>query len=180
MYAISEAQFCLNHWIEDKWVRISIIAALDRNRVMGNNNALPWHLPADLKHFKALTLHKPVIMGRKTFESIGRPLPQRRNIVISQQRDWHAVGCEVMPSLTTALQLTQDTAEVMIIGGAQIFEQALPLADRLYLTFIDFAFSGNVFFPRWNEAQWRETERITHAAENLHDYSYAFVVLERV
>jgi dihydrofolate reductase len=161
-------------------MRISIIAALDRNRVIGNNNMLPWHLPADLKHFKALTLHKPVIMGRKTFESIGRPLPQRRNIIISQQSHWFAPGCEVVSSLTAALRLTQDVEEVMIIGGAHIFAQALPIADRLYLTLIDHVFEGNIFFPRWEQTEWQEIERANHIAENQQDYSYAFVVLQHV
>jgi dihydrofolate reductase len=161
-------------------MRISIIAALDKNRVIGNTNALPWHLPADLKHFKALTLHKPIIMGRKTFASIGRPLPQRRNIVISQQPNWLAPGCEVASSLTAALRLTQDDAEVMVIGGAQIFAQALPLAERLYLTLIDYAFEGDVFFPPWDAAEWQEMERVTHHPENQQDYSYAFVVLEKL
>ena len=161
-------------------MRISIIAALDKNRVIGHNNALPWHLPPDLQHFKALTLGKPIIMGRKTFASIGRPLPQRRNIVISQQPNWHTPGCEAVTSLNAALKLTRDVVEVMIIGGAQIFTQAMPIAERLYLTLIDASFTGDVFFPAWDQAEWQETERSEHRSENQQNFSYAFVVLDRL
>jgi dihydrofolate reductase len=138
---------------------ISLIVAMAHNRVIGKDNGMPWHLPADLKHFKAVTLGKPVIMGRKTFESIGKALPKRRNLVVSRNPDYQAPGCEVIHSLEAALALVKDVPEVCIIGGAQLFEEALPQADRLYLTFIDLHVEGDTFFPDWNTIHWKEIAR---------------------
>src|SRR3989344_722760 len=123
---------------------ISLIAALGNNRVIGEKNALPWHMPADFEHFKKLTLGHPIIMGRKTFDSIGHPLPKRRNVVVTRQTGLVIHGCEIAVSLEDALKLVVHDDEVFIIGGAQIFDQALPLAKRLYLTLIDHDFSGDV------------------------------------
>lgn len=116
---------------------ISLIVAMAENRVIGRDNQMPWHLPADLRHFKSVTLGKPVIMGRKTFESIGRPLPGRRNLVISRNTEWQADGVETVNSLDAALALVNAHDEVMIIGGGQLYRDALPLAHRLYLTHIE-------------------------------------------
>ena len=118
-------------------MKLSLIAAVSSNRVIGNNNRLPWHLPADLKHFKNLTLGKPVIMGRKTFDSIGKPLPNRRNIVISRDKNLVIAGCEIFYSIDSALQAVSSEPEVMIIGGANLYAQTIARADQLYLTIID-------------------------------------------
>lgn len=125
---------------------ISLVAAMAANRVIGKDNQMPWHLPADLKHFKAVTLGKPVVMGRKTFESIGRVLPGRRNLVISRTPPADSRGAEWVNSLAQALELLQGHDEVMIIGGGEIYRQALPLAQRLYLTDIDLTTEGDAFF----------------------------------
>ena len=128
---------------------ISLIVAHDEQYVIGKDNAMPWHLPGDLQYFKEQTMGKPVIMGRKTFESIGRPLPGRRNIIITRNCDYAADGIETVGSLEEALALTADASEQMVIGGQQIFTEALPLADRLYITHIDTTFEGDTFFPRY-------------------------------
>jgi dihydrofolate reductase len=154
---------------------ISIIAAMDKNRLIGDNNQLPWHLPADLAHFKAITLGKPVIMGRRTFHSIGKPLPGRRNIVISKQ-SLDLVDVEVFHSLTTAMQALQTQKEIMIIGGAMIFEQTLPLANKIYLTIIDHEFSGDAFFPQLPN-EWQEIAREHHAPDEKNQYAFDFVEL---
>lgn len=136
---------------------ISLIVAHDKNRVIGYDNAMPWHLPGDLKYFKEMTLGKPVLMGRKTFESIGRPLPGRRNIVITRNDDYEAEGVETAPSLEAALALVRGTEEIMIIGGEQIFTQALPLAEKLYITLIDHEFTGDTYFPDY--PGWEMTQQ---------------------
>lgn len=128
---------------------ISLIVALDKNRVIGLNNAMPWHLPGELQYFKEMTMGKPIIMGRKTFESIGRPLPGRRNIVITRNPQYDAEGIELAYSLEEAIKLAGDVKETMIIGGQQIFAESLPLADRLYITEIDYAFEGDTYFPAY-------------------------------
>lgn len=158
---------------------ITMIAAMDKNRVIGVNNQLPWHLKADLQHFKALTLQKPIIMGRKTFESIGKPLPKRRNIVITRQAEFHADGCEVVQSLEAALQLAKGTEEIMIIGGASLYTLALPIAQRLYLTIIDHAYAGDAYFPAWQESEWQITATSNEydATQALH---YRFVTYDRI
>ena len=142
--------------------RLSILAAVARNGVIGRDNALPWHLPGDLKRFKALTLGHPVVMGRKTFESIlaanGKPLPGRENIVVTRARDYAAAGCRVVHSLEAALACA-DGAEAFVIGGAEIYVLALPLAERLYLTEIDADFEGDARFPRYDRGDWVEVAR---------------------
>lgn len=159
---------------------LSMIAALARNNVIGQDNTLPWHLPEDLKHFRAITQGKPVIMGRKTWDSLPpkfRPLPGRRNIVVSRNRKLALAGAEVVDSLAAALALLDHDAEGIVIGGAELYRLALPLADRLYLTRIDAEFSGDAFFPPIAPADWIETERQTgHSADGL---DYAFVRMER-
>ncbi|OIR06256.1 dihydrofolate reductase type 3 [mine drainage metagenome] len=157
---------------------ISLIVAAARNGVIGRNNQLPWHLPGDLKYFKGVTLGKPVVMGRKTFQSIGRPLPGRTNVVITRDTGWRAEGVLVAHDVETALALAAGLAaggEVMVIGGAEIFRAALPLATRLYLTEVQADIDGDAFFPHPDPAEWRELSR----RQQDGDPPYAFVVLER-
>lgn len=158
---------------------ISLISAMGRNRVIGINNTLPWRLPADLKHFKQITLGKPVLMGRKTYESIGKPLPGRTNIIISRDSDYQVPGCIVVHSIDAALAAA-DHNEVMVIGGAALYEQMLPRADRLYLTLIDEDFKGDAWFPEINYAQWQERERFDHAPDVANAYHYSFLMLQRM
>lgn len=134
---------------------ISLIVAHDEQRVIGYENGMPWHLPGDLKYFKEQTMGKPIIMGRKTFESIGKPLPGRRNIVITRNESYSAEGVEIVASLDEALSLVGEVPEIMIIGGEQIFRLALPIADRLYVTVIHHSFEGDTFFPEY-EAEFEE------------------------
>ena len=147
---------------------LALIAALARNRVIGLDNRMPWHLPADLRHFKALTLGKPIVMGRKTWESLGRPLPGRLNIVVSRQSGLQLEGAEVFPDLGTAIARAERWAreqgvdELMLIGGGQLYAQALPLAQRLYLTRIDAEPAGDAFFPPFEEADWQRVEHQAH------------------
>jgi len=158
---------------------ISIIAAMANHRVIGRNNALPWRMPADLKHFKAVTMGKPVIMGRKTFASIGKPLPGRRNIVVSTQSALTLPGCEVFDSFERALAAIDEATEAVVIGGAQIYAQALPLATRMYLTVIDLDIEGDAFFPEWDERLWKEVSRVEHAADEKNSHPFNFVELQR-
>lgn len=159
---------------------ISLIVAMTPQHVIGKDNAMPWHLPADLKHFKTITTGKPVIMGRKTFESIGQALPNRRNIVISRNPHAKAPGCEVVTSLDAALGLVFEAPEICIIGGGQIFREALPLADRLYVTFIDFEVEGDATFPEWDPAQWVEISHEIHEPDQRNAHQLTFITLDRI
>ena len=159
---------------------ISLIVAMAENRVIGRGNQMPWHLPADLRHFKSVTLGKPVIMGRKTFESIGRPLPGRRNVVISRNLDWCAEGVESVSSLDAALALVQGADEVMIIGGGQLYREALPLAQRLYLTHIALTVTdADTWFPDYSQYQWQLRGEELHDPDEKNPYHYRFETLER-
>lgn len=158
---------------------ISIIAAIAKNGVIGKDNKLIWHLPADLKHFRALTLGKPIIMGRKTYASIGRPLPDRRNIVISRQPAPNCSSCEYYPSLNEALTAVAAAPEIMIIGGAEIYKLALPYTHKMYLTYIHHYFEGDTHFPKWEKEQWEEIERTEFAPDKENPYTYSFVTLQR-
>ena len=158
---------------------LSLIVAIGKNRVIGQDGTMPWHLPADLAWFKRNTLEKPVIMGRKTWESIGRPLPNRHNIVISRAMDFNPVGVTRVDSPMAALIAAQPAPEIMIIGGAQIYQHFLPQATRLYLTLIDAGFTGDTYFPDYTQYAWREVERIEHSADTKNPYSYTFLILER-
>ncbi len=150
---------------------LAMIAALADNRVIGLDNKMPWHLPADLKHFKAMTLGKPIIMGRKTWDSLGRPLPGRLNLVVSRQQGLQLEGAETFTSLDAALVRAEQWAreqgvdELMLIGGAQLYAQALAQAQRLYLTRIDAAPEGDAFFPAYDEAEWQRVDSKAHPAE---------------
>lgn len=158
---------------------VSLIAAMAKDRVIGMNNKMPWHLPADLMHFKKVTLGKPIIMGRKTFDSIGRPLPGRENIVLTRNPRWSVSGVTTKPSLESALDYCEDESEVMIIGGANVYAQAIPFANRMYLTFIDLDVSGDAYFPFWMSDQWTECFSESHDPCEKNPYAYRFVCLER-
>lgn len=161
-------------------MKISMIAAMANNRVIGKDNDMPWHLPADLQHFKQVTLNKPVIMGRRTFESIGRALPARRNIVITTNPDFQPQGVEVVNSPEQALELVAGNEEVMIIGGGRIYQHFLPLCQRLYLTFIDLDVAGDTQFPDYQSAAtWQVTEEQTHQKDEKNPHAYRFVTLEK-
>ncbi|QSR42330.1 type 3 dihydrofolate reductase [Aeromonas dhakensis] len=160
---------------------ISMIAAMAHDRVIGLDNQMPWHLPADLAHFKRVTLGKPVLMGRKTFESIGRPLPGRRNLVISRNPDYRADGVEVIDSVDAALALLagSDVTELMVIGGGHLYGQLLPRADRLYLTRIDLAVEGDTRFPAFDEGGWSCIERESHQPDEKNPHPYCFETWQR-
>jgi dihydrofolate reductase len=160
--------------------RICLIAALAANRVIGRNNALPWRLPADLKRFKALTLGHPLLMGRKTHESIGRPLPGRRNLVISRNRGYGAAGCEVVHSLDEAVAACGADREIFVIGGAELYRESLPRAHYLEFTEIHAEFEGDAWFPDFSAAEWRETGREIHREEAGVPFRYDFVRYERM
>jgi dihydrofolate reductase len=160
-------------------MRISAICAMSENRVIGNHNQLPWHLPADLRHFKKITLGKPILLGRKTYESIGRPLPDRCNVVITRDVHFQAPGCLVVNSIEHALEAVAYSDEVFIIGGALLYHQTLSLIQRLYMTIIHQYFDGDAFFPEINLQEWSEIERVTCQADDNNPYSYSFIVLDR-
>ncbi|WKB55742.1 dihydrofolate reductase (plasmid) [Eleftheria terrae] len=151
---------------------LSIIAAVARNGVIGRDNALIWHLPEDLQHFKRTTLGCPVLMGRKTFESIGRPLPGRRNVVLTRDLHWTAPGVEEAPSLQAALELLKHASKVFVIGGAHVYAEALPLVDELVLTEIDADFEGDTYFPDWDRNAFVEVSRETHRSAEGWDYHF--------
>ncbi|AHN26798.1 type 3 dihydrofolate reductase [Gilliamella apicola] len=163
---------------------LSVIVAMAHNRVIGLNNQMPWHLPADLAWFKKNTLNKPVIMGRKTFESIGRPLPNRHNIVISRQiepTDNKISNVSWVKSIDEAISLAQaqQPDEVFIIGGGNIYQQVLPLIDRLYLTHIDAELQGDTYFPDYLPEQWQVIYQQDHQADEKNSYPYQFQILQR-
>ena len=160
-------------------MRISLIVALARNRVIGRDNQLPWRLSADLQHFKRLTMGKPIVMGRKTCESIGRPLPGRTNIVVTRDSSFSAAGCRVVHSIDAALVAAGGADEVMIMGGENLYSQLLPRADRLYLTEVQADVSGDAWFPEFDQTQWQELERESHRADEKNEFDYDFVVLVR-
>lgn len=158
---------------------LSIIAAMDRNRLIGNKNQLPWHLPADFAHFKAVTMGKPIIMGRKTFESIGKPLPGRTNIVLSRNLENQFEGVVCVASLEKAIDVVSDAEEVMIIGGSTIYEMLLPRINRMYLTYVDAEFEGDAWFPEFDESQWLEKESVICQADEKNLYDCRFVTYEK-
>jgi len=157
---------------------ISLIAALDKNNLIGAGNGLPWHLPAEFKHFKEVTMGKPIIMGRKTFESIGKPLPGRKNIVISRQ-GFTANGVTPASSIDAALQIVNDAPEVMIIGGANLYQQTIVKAERLYLTHVDAECSGDAWFPEFNSNDWKIVSEIHYEADEKNNYNFNIVTYQR-
>jgi dihydrofolate reductase len=158
---------------------VSLIAALSRNRVIGNDGGLPWHLPEDLRYFARTTRGKPVIMGRRTYESVGRPLPGRLNIVISRRPDLQIEGARVVGDPEAALEAAAPAEEVMICGGAAIYAAFLPRADRLYLTLVDTEIEGDTFFPEIDDGEWVTLSREQHGADAAHAHPLTFLVLER-
>jgi dihydrofolate reductase len=157
----------------------SLVVAMSRNGVIGRNNQLPWRLPADLAFFKRTTMGHPVIMGRRTYESIGKPLPGRLNIVVTHRKDFGAPGCTVVHSMEEAYRAAGDAPEVAIIGGSAIFEEALPRADTVFLTEVDADVEGDVFFPSFDRNGFRETELERHAADERHAYPFRILRLDR-
>ncbi|MGB1173613.1 MAG: dihydrofolate reductase [Marinobacterium sp.] len=167
-------------------MRLALIVAQGLNRVIGNDNKLPWYLPEDLRYFKEVTMGKPIIMGRKTFESIGKPLPGRLNIVITRDSNWSAEGVKVVSGLGDAIEVGEGQAlidgveEAVIIGGAQIYAQSLSIVDRLYLTQVEAEPEGDAYFPEIDYSQWQELGRQSFpAGDQPNRYPYAFIVYDR-
>ena len=159
---------------------ISLIWAMADNRVIGIENRLPWKLPADMKWFRQNTMGKPIIMGRLTFESFGaKPLPGRRNIIVSRNPTYAAEGIETFPSLEEAIAATKDEAETMIIGGMSIYEQALPLADRLYLTQVHADVEGDAWFPKFDMQPWQESHREDFSSDEKNPHAYSFIIFDK-
>ena len=150
------------------------------NRVIGRDNAMPWYLPDDLKHFKALTMGKPMLMGRKTFQAIGRPLPGRTSLVLTRDPHWHAEGATVVRSLEEAFERAGPVPEIAAAGGAEIYRLVLPVASRIHLTLVHATIPGDTVFPQLDDREWHEVERTEHAADTRHPYAFAFTTLERM
>ncbi|HIP81470.1 MAG TPA: type 3 dihydrofolate reductase [Leucothrix mucor] len=161
-------------------MRLSMIAAMAQDRVIGKDNKMPWHLPADLQHFKKTTMNSPIIMGRKTYDSIGRPLPGRLNIVLSRDAKLEIEGCSVANTPEEALKLCADAEEVFITGGAYLYEHFLEQADRLYLTLIDASFDADTYFPDYTQLDWKEVECEDFNADEKNPHAYSFITLDRV
>ena len=165
-------------------MKVALIVAVSQNNVIGRDNQLPWHLPEDLQYFKSITMGKPILMGRKTYDSIGRPLPGRANIVITRDPNWTAEGVIVVNSLEDAMAEGAEASnavesdEIMVIGGAQIYRDCLPMADKLYLTKVDADIQGDAFFPDIDSNQWQKTSEKTPAVVDKHPYR--FLILERI
>jgi len=160
-------------------MQVSLVVAMTRNHVIGRDNGLPWRLPEDLKHFKAVTMGKPVLMGRKTFESIGKLLPGRTNLVLTRHAGWKAEGAVVVHSVDEALSSVRAAQEVACIGGAEVFQLLMPLVTRIHLTRIDADIPGDTVFPPLDPSEWREVENRKFAADARNAYDMAFVTLER-
>lgn len=158
---------------------ISLIFAMDENRLIGKDNAMPWHLPNDLQYFKQTTMGKPVIMGRKTYESIGRPLPGRRNIILTRQPDYTVDGCEVIHSLDDLKAFQNTPDEVFCIGGAEIYKALIPYADKIYLTQIHATFDGDTHFPEIDPEKWKVVSSEEGIVDEKNRYAHTFLVLER-
>jgi len=158
---------------------ISIVVAISENRAIGKDNKLLWYLPNDLKHFKVITSGHTVIMGRKTYESVGKPLPNRRNIIITRQ-DIQIEGCEVVNSIKAALELCRTEREIFIVGGAEIYKQSLHLTDRIYLTVVHKQFDGDSFFPEIKKTDWLQVSREDHQPDEKNSLPYSFITYERV
>lgn len=157
---------------------VSIIVAIAENNAIGKNNQLLWHLPADLKHFKQITSGRSIIMGRKTYDSVGRPLPNRRNIIVTRQ-DIQIPGCEVVKSIDEGLALCKDEDEVFIGGGAEIYKQAMDKTDIIYLTIVHKSFDADTFFPEIEHSKWKETAHEDYQPDEKNPLPYSFITLER-
>ena len=158
---------------------ITIIAAIADNNALGKDNQLIWHLPADLKRFKQVTLNHHIIMGRKTFESLGKPLPNRTSIIITRNKNYKVAGCIVVNSLSEAIKAAEKDENPYILGGAEIYKQAIKIADKLDLTFVHHTFEADAFFPTIDTSIWKETSRQHFKADEKNKYDYSFVTFER-
>jgi dihydrofolate reductase len=158
---------------------VSLIAAVAENRIIGTGDELPWRLPADMKHFKDLTTGHTVILGRRTFETLRQPLPNRRNVVVTRDREYRRTGAEVVHSIEDALSNARADEEVFVAGGGEIYELALPYADRLYLTIVHAEFEGDTVFPHLNLEEWTLVEKIRHNADEKHATPFSFLTYER-
>lgn len=167
----------------NKKPRLAYVVAMDDNRLIGRNNDLPWRLPDDMRWFREKTMGKPCIMGRKTYDSLPakfRPLPGRLNIIVTRNPDYEAPGAVVANSVDDALQAAGEVEEIIIVGGADLFRRLLPVVDRLYLTRVHGAAEGDVFFPDYDAAQWREMYREEHLADDRHPYAFTWLILDRI
>lgn len=160
-------------------MKLSLIVAMDKNGVIGRNGDLPWRLSSDLKYFKQITMGKPIIMGRKTHESIGRPLPGRENVIVTRDRDYLASGCTVLNSLECVYAKYNHLDEIMIMGGADLYQQTLDRAERIYLTEVHADCKGDTYFPEFDRGLWQEVERQDFRADEKNEFDYSFVILER-
>jgi dihydrofolate reductase len=160
-------------------MKLALIVATDEAGLIGKNNDLPWRLSADLQYFKRITMGKPIIMGRKTHESIGRPLPGRDNIIITSDREYQAEGCIVTHSITEALEACQGAEQAMIMGGSSLYEQCLPMVDMIYLTQVHATLEGDTWFPEWDKNEWQCISEEKHPADDKNEYPYSFMVYQR-
>ena len=161
-------------------MKLAIIVAMDEADLIGKENDLPWRISADLQFFKKTTMGKPIVMGRNTHESIGRPLPGRRNIVLTTQQDYRAEGCDVIHSIDDIKSLCNDADEVMIMGGASLYSQCFFMCDTLYLTRVHTTLSGDTWFPKWQAAEWNLISEESHSADEKNQYGYSFLKYERI
>lgn len=161
-------------------VLVSLIAAMDRNRLIGNKNQLPWHLPADLKHFKSVTMGKPILMGRKTYESIGKPLPGRQNFVMTRSPDLVIEGVTVVQTFDSVKEALLGADEVIVIGGSAVYKLLFPRINRMYLTYVEGEFKGDAWFPAFDEKQWNVVDTETIEADDKNKFACRFVTYERI
>jgi dihydrofolate reductase len=160
-------------------MQLSIIVAMDRNRVIGKNDTLPWHISEDLKYFKRVTMGKPIVMGRKTHESIGRPLPGRENIILTRDKSYQAEGCTVLNSIEEILEHCKNVEEVMVTGGSEVYKQTFGKVSRLYLTEVHAEVDGDTFFPEFNRDEWEEISREDFHKDEKNEFDYSFLILEK-
>tara|TARA_R110000868_G_scaffold69261_1_gene204179 strand:- start:56569 stop:57054 length:486 start_codon:yes stop_codon:yes gene_type:complete len=161
-------------------MKLSLIVAMAENNCIGNKNQLPWRLSADLQYFKKLTTGKTIIMGRKTYESIGKPLPNRCNVILTRNAAYEAEDCTILPSLEVAMSMFVKAEEVFVIGGANIYEQAIDYCETMYITEVKAEVKGDAYFPKWNTSEWREVSREAHQADEKNQFDYDFVTYARV
>ncbi|MEC7875210.1 MAG: type 3 dihydrofolate reductase [Pseudomonadota bacterium] len=160
-------------------MQLSIIVAMDKNRVIGKDGTLPWHISSDLKNFKKITMGKPILMGRKTHESIARPLPGRENIILTKNQNYFSEGCVVKNNLDEVFSYCEKVTELMVMGGATLYEQTLDKAEKLYVTEVRASIDGDTFFPEYDPDQWTEIAKDSFKADENNEYDYSFTVLER-
>ncbi|PHS30721.1 MAG: type 3 dihydrofolate reductase [Methylophaga sp.] len=160
-------------------MKLALIVATDQQGLIGRNNDLPWQLSADLRYFRKVTMGKPIIMGRNTHESIGRVLPGRKNIIMTNDKKYTAQDCTIVHSMEEALTECKDAEEAMVMGGASLYQQFLPMADKLYLTLVDVSLEGDTWFPKWHSIEWRQISREDHLADAKNEHPYSFIVYER-